>query len=317
MPTKALLHSAEVYELATKSADIGILGRDVGVDWARVQANRQSVSDRLTSGVAALMRANKIRVVDGKAEFTGPKTVKVGAETISADKVIIAVGSKPNMPPVPGLAESKAALDSTGALTLDHIPESLAVIGGGVIGLELGSVYMRFGTKVTVIEMLPRLLPLMDAELTGLVRAQLEAEGMEILTDASVVSVSDTASGAELKVKTASGERVIAAEKILVSTGRSPLTEGLASRRPASGWTRAISSRTSTWRQASRACTPSATATASSCWPTRPWPWARRPRRTPWAAAPSSTPRPARAAPTSAPSSPASDSPRRTASRAG
>ena len=227
MPTKALLHSAEVYELATKSADIGILGRDVGVDWARVQANRQSVSDRLTSGVAALMRANKIRVVDGKAEFTGPKTVKVGAETISADKVIIAVGSKPNMPPVPGLAESKAALDSTGALTLDHIPESLAVIGGGVIGLELGSVYMRFGTKVTVIEMLPRLLPLMDAELTGLVRAQLEAEGMEILTDASVVSVSDTASGAELKVKTASGERVIAAEKILVSTGRSPLTEGL------------------------------------------------------------------------------------------
>ena len=227
MPTKALLHSAEVYELATKSADIGILGRDVGVDWARVQANRQSVSDRLTSGVAALMRANKIRVVDGKAEFTGPKTVKVGAETISADKVIIAVGSKPNMPPVPGLAESKAALDSTGALTLDHIPESLAVIGGGVIGLELGSAYMRFGTKVTVIEMLPRLLPLMDAELTGLVRAQLEAEGMEILTDASVVSVSDTASGAELKVKTASGERVIAAEKILVSTGRSPLTEGL------------------------------------------------------------------------------------------
>ena len=227
MPTKALLHSAEVYELATKSADIGILGRDVGVDWARVQANRQSVSDRLTSGVAALMRANKIRVVDGKAEFTGPKTVQVGAETISADKVIIAVGSKPNMPPVPGLAESKAALDSTGALTLDHIPESLAVIGGGVIGLELGSVYMRFGTKVTVIEMLPRLLPLMDAELTGLVRAQLEAEGMEILTDASVVSVSDTASGAELKVKTASGERVIAAEKILVSTGRSPLTEGL------------------------------------------------------------------------------------------
>ena len=227
MPTKALLHSAEVYELATHSESIGILGRDVGVDWAKIQANRQSVSDRLTSGVAALMRANKIKLVEGDAEFIGDKTVKVGNETLTADKVIIAVGSKPNMPPVPGLKESAAVLDSTGALTLDHIPESLLVIGGGVIGLELGSVYMRFGTKVTVVEMLPKLLPLMDTELTNMVRAQLEAAGMEILTDSSVVSVSDTSSGAEVKVKTPSGERVIATEKILVSTGRGPLTEGL------------------------------------------------------------------------------------------
>ena len=131
MPTKALLHSAEVYELATHSESIGILGRDVGVDWAKIQANRQSVSDRLTSGVAALMRANKIKLVEGDAEFIGDKTVKVGNETLTADKVIIAVGSKPNMPPVPGLKESAAVLDSTGALTLDHIPESLLVIGGG------------------------------------------------------------------------------------------------------------------------------------------------------------------------------------------
>ena len=227
MPTKALLHSAEVYHLATSSAGIGILGRDVGVDWERVQSNRQSVSDRLTGGVAALMRANKVKVIDGRAEFTGPKTVAVNGETLTADKIIIAVGSKPNMPPVLGLKDSKAVLDSTGALTLDHIPESLAVIGGGVIGLELGSVYMRFGAKVTVIEMLPKLLPLMDAELTGMVQAQLEAAGMEILTDSSVVSVRDTDGGAELTVKTPGGERRIQAEKILVSTGRSPLTEGL------------------------------------------------------------------------------------------
>ena len=107
MPTKALLHSAEVYHLATSSAGIGILGRDVGVDWERVQSNRQSVSDRLTGGVAALMRANKIKVLDGRAEFTGPKTVAVNGETLTADKIIIAVGSKPNMPPVPGLKNSK------------------------------------------------------------------------------------------------------------------------------------------------------------------------------------------------------------------
>ena len=227
MPTKAMLHSAEVYELATHSENIGILGRDVGVDWAKVQANRQSVSDKLTSGVRALMRANKITVVEGDAAFTGEKTVKVGDKTLTADKIIIAVGSRPAMPPVPGLKDSSAALDSTGALTLDHIPDSLLVIGGGVIGLELGSVYMRFGTKVTVVEMLPKLLPLMDAELTGMVQAQLEAAGMEILLNSSVVSVSDAEGCAQVKVKTPAGERTITAEKILVSTGRTPNTETL------------------------------------------------------------------------------------------
>ena len=157
MPTKALLHSAEVYELATHSENIGIIGRDVAVDWAKVQANRQSVSDRLTGGVAALMRANKISVVNGDAVFTGDKTVSVGGKTLTAGKVIIATGSHPITPPIPGVRDSKACIDSTGALTLDHVPESMLVIGGGVIGIELGSVYQRFGTKVTVVEMLPKL----------------------------------------------------------------------------------------------------------------------------------------------------------------
>ena len=227
MPTKALLRSAEVYEDATHSEHLGIIGRDVAVDWARVQANRQSVSDKLTGGVRALMRMNRITVVEGEAAFTGPKTVKVGDESLTADKIIIAVGSYPIIPPIPGVKGSAACIDSTGALTLDHIPESLLVIGGGVIGIELGSVYQRFGTKVTVVEMLPKLLPLMDAELTGMVQAQLSAAGMEILTDSSVVSVTDTAAGADVKVKTPSGERTISVEKVLVSVGRGPNTASL------------------------------------------------------------------------------------------
>ena len=227
MPTKALLHSAEVYELATKSESIGIIGRDVAVDWAKVQANRQSVSDRLTGGVAALMRANRITVVNGEAVFTGPKTVSVGGKSLSADKVIIATGSHPIMPPIPGVSECAACMDSTGALTLDHVPESMLVIGGGVIGIELGSVYQRFGTKVTIVEMLPKLLPLMDAELTGMVRAQLEAAGMEILTDSAVLSVADGENGALVRVRTPAGEREISAEKVLVCVGRAPNTEGI------------------------------------------------------------------------------------------
>ena len=227
MPTKALLHSAEVYELATKSESIGIIGREVLVDWARVQENRANVTKALTGGVAALMKANKIKVIAGEASFTGPKTVTAAGETVTGDKMIIAAGSYPIIPGIPGVRESKAVIDSTGALTLDHVPESLVVIGGGVIGLELGSVYAAFGTKVTVLEMAPKLLPLMDAELTALVRKQLEDKGIAIFTEAKVTSLADSAKGAVVKAETKDGVKSFEGEKVLVCVGRGPLTASL------------------------------------------------------------------------------------------
>lgn len=227
MPTKALLHSSEVYELATNSADIGIIGRDVAVDWPRVQATRQSVSDKLTGGVRALMRANKVTVVEGEAKFTGPKTVKVGGKTLNPDKIIIAVGSKPVMPPIPGLKECPACIDSTACLKLDHIPESLVVIGGGVIGVELGSVYRRFGAKVSVLELQDRILPQMDGELAELAAAQLVAEGMDLRTGAKVTRVDTTTNGAAVHAEIGGKDTVFEAEKVLVCVGRSPNLEGL------------------------------------------------------------------------------------------
>lgn len=227
MPTKALLHSSEVYELATNSADIGIIGRDVAVDWPRVQATRQSVSDKLTGGVRALMRANKVTVVEGEAKFTGPKTVKVGDKTLNSDKIIIAVGSKPVMPPIPGLKECPACIDSTACLKLDHIPESLVVIGGGVIGVELGSVYRRFGSKVSVLELQDRILPQMDGELAELAAAQLVAEGMDLRTGAKVTRVDTTTNGAAVHAEIGGKDTVFEAEKVLVCVGRSPNLEGL------------------------------------------------------------------------------------------
>ena len=227
MPTKALLHSSEVYELATNSADIGIIGRDVAVDWPRVQATRQSVSDKLTGGVRALMRANKVAVVEGEAKFTGPKTVKVGDKTLNPDKIIIAVGSKPVMPPIPGLKECPACIDSTACLKLDHIPESLVVIGGGVIGVELGSVYRRFGSKVSVLELQDRILPQMDGELAELAAAQLVAEGMDLRTGAKVTRVDTTTNGAAVHAEIGGKDTVFEAEKVLVCVGRSPNLEGL------------------------------------------------------------------------------------------
>ena len=227
MPTKALLHSSEVYELATNSADIGIIGRDVAVDWPRVQATRQSVSDKLTGGVRALMRANRITLVEGEAKFTGPKSVTVGDKSFEPEKIIIAVGSKPVMPGIPGLRECPACIDSTACLTLDHIPESLVVIGGGVIGVELGSVYRRFGSKVTVLELQERILPQMDGELAQLAKERLIAEGMDLRTGAKVTRVDTTTKGAAVHAEIGGQDTVFEAEKVLVCVGRSPNTEGL------------------------------------------------------------------------------------------
>ncbi len=227
MPTKALLHSSEVYELATNSADIGIIGRDVAVDWPRVQATRQSVSDKLTGGVRALMRANRITLVEGEAKFTGPKSVTVGDKSFEPEKIIIAVGSKPVMPGIPGLRGCPACIDSTACLTLDHIPESLVVIGGGVIGVELGSVYRRFGSKVTVLELQERILPQMDGELAQLAKERLIAEGMDLRTGAKVTRVDTTTKGAAVHAEIGGQDTVFEAEKVLVCVGRSPNTEGL------------------------------------------------------------------------------------------
>ena len=227
MPTKALLHSSEVYELATNSADIGIIGRDVAVDWPRVQATRQSVSDKLTGGVRALMRANRITLVEGEAKFTGPKSVTVGDKSFEPEKIIIAVGSKPVMPGIPGLRGCPACIDSTACLTLDHIPESLVVIGGGVIGVELGSVYRRFGSKVTVLELQERILPQMDGELAQLAKERLIAEDMDLRTGAKVTRVDTTTKGAAVHAEIGGQDTVFEAEKVLVCVGRSPNTEGL------------------------------------------------------------------------------------------
>ena len=192
-----------------------------------MQAFRASVVEKLTGGVKALVKMNKITLVEGEARFTGPKTVNVGGKELTADKIIIAAGSYPIIPPVSGMKDAKSVIDSTACLSLDHIPESMLVVGGGVIGLELGSVYMRYGARVTVVEMLPKLLPLMDGQLTALLQAKLQGQGMEILTSSQVLSVEDTAAGAKVRVKCPDGEKTFEAEKVLVCVGRAPLTAGL------------------------------------------------------------------------------------------
>ena len=224
MPTKAMLHTSEIYYDSVSSADIGISCENVKVDWEKVQGFRAGVVEKLTSGVKGLCKLNKVKVVSGEAVFTGPKTVKVGGDSYTADKVIIAAGSYPIIPGIPGLKGCKASIDSTACLSLDYIPESMVVIGGGVIGLELGSVYMRYGCKVTVVEMMPKLLPLMDGELSAMLATKLEGQGMTILLNSAVTGIEDTEKGAVVTVKCPDGEKKLDCEKILLAVGRAPDT---------------------------------------------------------------------------------------------
>ncbi len=231
IPTKSLMQCAETYETVKNAAAYGVSSENLTFDWDKIQNFRQSISDKLVGGVQGLLRMNKVKLVEGEAKFSGNKTVTVtkadgSTETITSDKVIIASGSEPAMPPIPGI-DNPACINSTQALTLDHVPASMLIIGGGVIGLELGSVYNTFGTKVTVVEMQPALLPTMDSELTKIVQKQLTDAGLTIMTGASVEKIDSGKDGAVVTVKTADGEISVEAEKVLVAVGRKTNPEKL------------------------------------------------------------------------------------------
>ena len=158
IPTKCLLHSAELVEqIKTQGKDIGVEVEGVKVNFPQVIAHKNAISKQLTSGVAGLLKMNKVKKVDGTAKFTGEKQLEVtkadgSKETMTADAIIVATGSVNAQPPIPGLKENPNCIDSTGALSLEKLPQTMVVIGGGVIGLELACAYAAFGTKITVVE---------------------------------------------------------------------------------------------------------------------------------------------------------------------
>ncbi|NCC14889.1 MAG: dihydrolipoyl dehydrogenase [Clostridia bacterium] len=231
IPTKVLLHAAEALAEAQEMAEIGINVEVKGIDWNKVQAKKSAVTHQLVSGVSGLMKANKIKVIDGVASFLSKDTLTVtkkdgSKENLTFDKIIIAAGSVPAVPPIPGVKENANCVDSTGALSFETVPKSLLVIGGGVIGIELATAYSRFGTEVTVVEAMSKLLPMMDGELTAQLRKMMEARGIKIMTDAKVQSVE---AGAVTRVNVEVGGKVevFTAEKVLVAVGRRTDTEAL------------------------------------------------------------------------------------------
>lgn len=232
IPTKVLLHAAEALTEAKHMDNLGIQVSVNGIDWKGVQSRKEAVTNQLVSGVTGLMKANKIRVIEGTASFASKTALEVvkkdgTKENVPFDKVILATGSVPAVPPIPGVKENAACIDSTGALAFDHVPETLLVIGGGVIGMELATAYSRFGAKVTVVEAMPKLLPMMDGELTAMLRKKMEASGVTILTEAKVQSVEAAPVGAKVQVEVGGKVESFEAEKVLVAVGRRTDTEAL------------------------------------------------------------------------------------------
>ena len=234
IPTKCLLHSAElVSEIKEQGADIGVKVSGVEVDFPQVIAHKNAISKQLTQGVAGLLKQNKVARVDGEASFTGPKTLSVkksdgSVEEMTADAIIVATGSVNAQPPIPGLKENPNCIDSTGALSLEKLPKSMVVIGGGVIGLELACAYAAFGTKITVVEALDHMLPMLDGDLTKIGVAHMKKMGMAFNLECPVQAVEASPVGAKVVCKNKAGETVsFEAEKVLVAIGRKANTASL------------------------------------------------------------------------------------------
>lgn len=230
IPTKALLHTAELYEEAKKGSACGVMA-EVRLDFAKAQEHKDAIVKKLVSGVKGLMAVNKIKVIAGEASFAKKDTLIVksssGEQSLTFDKVIIATGSVPSMPGIPGIA-SPQCIDSTGALELTEVPKSMVIVGGGVIGMEIATLYNAMGCAVTVIEMADGILPSMDGELAKIVHAELAKKGVIIHTSAKVLSIQDVGKEAVVHVKMPNGtEQDFPGEKVLISVGRTNNTAAL------------------------------------------------------------------------------------------
>ena len=234
IPTKCLLHSAELVEdIKNQGKDIGVEEDGVKVNFQQVIAHKNDISKKLTSGVAGLLKMNKVKKIDGEATFVGEKKLSVKkadgtTEEMTADAIIVATGSVNSQPPIPGLKENPNCIDSTGALSLEKLPKTMVVIGGGVIGLELACAYAGFGTKITVVEAMDHMLPMLDGDLTKIGVAHMKKMGMEFNLECPVQSVEESPVGAKVVCKNKAGEIVsFEAEKVLVAIGRKANTASL------------------------------------------------------------------------------------------
>ncbi|NHF71848.1 dihydrolipoyl dehydrogenase [Paracoccus xiamenensis] len=231
IPSKALLHASHMYHEAGHNFEkMGLMGELPAIDWTVMQGYKAETVETNTKGIEFLFKKNKIDWIKGWGVIEGPGKVKVGDETHDAKNIAIATGSEPS--PLKGVEVDNDAgviVDSTGALVLAKIPETMVVIGAGVIGLELGSVYARLGTKVTVIEYLDAITPGMDADIQKQFQRTLTKQGLTFVLGAAVQSATakDGQATVTYKLRKDDSEQQVEADVVLLATGRRPFLNGL------------------------------------------------------------------------------------------
>ena len=232
IPTKDLLLNAEVVDYFKHAQEFGIECKEYSVDWAAVQARQNKVVTKLAKGVEFLLKKNKVEIVQGFAQLAGPGRITVTdasnkSREIQAKNIILATGSEAKM--LPGLEpDAKTILTNKEILSLKKLPKSMVIIGSGAVGVEFGSIFKRFGTDVTIIEMLPRIVPLEDEEVSATLEKAFKKQGLAIHTQAKVEKVSKTAKGVTVDFTDAQGNaQKLEAETCLVAVGRSPNTQGI------------------------------------------------------------------------------------------
>jgi dihydrolipoamide dehydrogenase len=230
IPTKALLHTADLYEDLKNGKEFGIKADNIGIDFPALMSRKARIVNRLSKGISGyLFKKNKIALFQGHGRLEGGKSVVVkndqGETKIATRNVILASGSRPRS--LPGMAPDGPIMTSDELLEIKEIPKSLVVIGAGAVGIEFASIFARFGSTVTVIELLPRVLPLEDEEISA-EAGKILSKYMAIHTGAKTEAALKTAGGVEVAFKTAAGEaKIVTADVLLVAVGRGPVTDGL------------------------------------------------------------------------------------------
>jgi len=230
IPTKALLLNAELYEKALHGKEFGIIYKDINLDFRLVKARKDKIVKKLAMGTDFLMKKNKVSTFSGKGTLTAPDTIRVegGSPTeVRAKKIVIATGSEAKL--LPGMElDGQCLLTNKEILDLDSIPKSLLIVGAGAVGIEFASVFSRFGTDVTVVEMLPRILPIEDHEVSDELRKLLTRRRIKILTDARLENIA-VQEGKVLATVTIEGgsSQTITTEKALIAVGRRPVSDGI------------------------------------------------------------------------------------------
>ena len=231
IPSKAMLHASEMYHEAHSGAlaKFGIDFKGVALNLDQMQAEKAKAVGELTGGIEFLFKKNKVDWLKGHAAFTGANSIDVAGKSYTAKNILIATGS--SVTPLPGVEiDQKVIVDSTGALALPKVPKKMVVIGGGVIGMELGSVWLRLGAEVIVVEYLDQILPGYDGEVRKEAGKIFKKQGFDIRTGTKVTGAAVKGGKATLTVEPAAGgaSETIEADCVLVSIGRRPNTEGLA-----------------------------------------------------------------------------------------